>query len=340
METGIRLLHMAKRTYIIETMNRMNPKISLLAGLLLGLALAANATNLQRSDVAAEPAWVLHLDLDGLRPTVIGQYIMSELEKPDAQAQIAAFQSIFNLDPRKQLHGLTLYSTGSAPQDGVLLLYADFDTDRLETLARAAKDYQPTTHNQHTIHSWVETKKHHDDSGKVARTYASMHNGKIIVFGQRESRVSAALDVLDRSAPNLSNSSSFPQLGANRDGSFLQAAARKLEIPSTDPSAAFFKLAKTARVQLGETRQQLTLTAHLEANDDEVAKYMTSIGQGLLALAKMQTEKPDGVKLASAVTLKQQGTEVLATLQLPASDIIEMMKADTARKEKHRKDKE
>ena len=99
--------------------------------------------------MAADPTWVLHLDCDALRPTAIGQFLLAEMEKPEAQAKFAAFQSIFNFDPRKQLHGLTLYSTGKAPEDGVLLVYGDFDADRLVTLAKAGEGLSETTYKQH-----------------------------------------------------------------------------------------------------------------------------------------------------------------------------------------------
>src|ERR1039458_5780763 len=114
---------------------------------------------LQRADVAGEPAWVLHLDCDSLRPTALGQYLLAEMEKPEAQAKFDAFQTIFNFDLRKQLHGLTLYSTGKVPEDGVLLVYADFDPSRLVTMAKAAQGYQSTTFKQHVIHNWVDEKK-------------------------------------------------------------------------------------------------------------------------------------------------------------------------------------
>ena len=139
--------------------------------------LPAWAGPLQRADVPAEPAWVLHLDCDSLRPTAIGQYILSEMEKPEAQAKLAAFQTIFNFDPRKQLHGLTLYSTGKAPEDGVLLVYADFDADRLVTLAKAAKDYQSTTYKQHVIHNWIDDKKK-AKHGVKPRVYAAIQGGQ------------------------------------------------------------------------------------------------------------------------------------------------------------------
>ena len=50
--------------------------------------LPASAGPLQRADVPAEPAWVLHVDCDSLRPTAIGQYLLTEMEKPDARGQV------------------------------------------------------------------------------------------------------------------------------------------------------------------------------------------------------------------------------------------------------------
>ena len=293
--------------------------------------MSATSTPLQRADVPAEPAWVLHVDCDSLRPTAIGQYLLAEMEKPDAQAKFAAFQTIFNFDPRKQLHGLTLYSTGKAPEDGVLLVYADFDADRLVTLAKAAKDYQSTTYKQHVIHNWIDEKKK-ARHGVKPRVYAAIQGGHIVVFAQQEARVAQALDVLDRAAPNLAGSGVFPQLGASGSSSFLQAAARKLDLPDSDPNAALFRLAKMARLQIGEAQGQLKATLNLEANDEEVARQMASVGQGLVALMKLQKDNPGSVSLPRGSRSSRMGPSVVATLAVPTADAIELMKADAASK--------
>src|SRR5262245_2238635 len=93
------------------------------------------ASELKRSDIAVDPAWVLHRDCDRLRTSSVGQFILGELDKPEAQAKLAALQAVLNFDIRKQLHGVTLYGSSSKPEDGVLMLYADFDAERLVTLA-------------------------------------------------------------------------------------------------------------------------------------------------------------------------------------------------------------
>ena len=312
----------------------MNTKFSRLAWCGCGLAAATVtglAAPLQRADVAADATWVVHVDCDALRPTTIGQFLLTEMEKPDAQAKFAAFQSIFNFDPRRQLHGLTLYSTGKAPEDGVLLVYADFDPERLLTLARAAKDYHGTAYKQHTIHDWIDEKKKARD-GVKPRVYAAIQGRHMVVFAQQENRVAQALDVLDRAAPNLASSGGFPRLGASGSTSFVQAAARKLDLPDSTPNAALFRLAKSARLEVGEAQGQLRATLNLEAESEEVATQMAMVGQGLVALMKLQKNDTGSAKLAEGLSLTQNGTGVVVSLTVPTTGAIELMKADAAKK--------
>ncbi|EEF58631.1 hypothetical protein [Pedosphaera parvula] len=297
---------------------------------LCALTLPAWSAPLQRADVPADPAWVLHLDCDSLRPTAIGQFILGEMDKPESKAKLAAFQTIFSFDPRKQLHGLTLYGTGAKPEDGVLLVYADFDAERLTTLAKAAKKYESSEHGAHTIHSWIDENKKNKHGEK--RVYASIQGNRVI-FGQREATVASALDVLDGGA-NLSTTSTFPQLGATGTTSFIQGAARRLDLPGTDPNSQLLKLSKSIRLDVGEAQQQLIATITLEANDEEVAKNINSIAQGMVSLMKLQKDNPNAQKLADAITLKQDGAVTISTLSLPVGDAIAIMKADAARKAK------
>src|SRR5947209_15684401 len=135
-----------------------NPATALAFGLVAALS-TARATPLQRTDVPADPAWLVHIDFDRLRPTTVGQYIMTELEKPQAQAKLASFQAMFKFDLKTQLHGLTLYGMNEAPDQAVLLVYADFDAEHLATLAKGAAEYQASDHNHHVIHSWIDASR-------------------------------------------------------------------------------------------------------------------------------------------------------------------------------------
>jgi hypothetical protein len=310
-----------------------------LALICLGATLKSPAVPLVSADLPADPAWFVHLDCDTLRPTAIGQYILAELDKPEAQAKLGALQGVFHFDPRKQLHGLTLYGPSDAAEDGVLLAYADFEADHLVTIVKGANDYQSSTHKGHTIHNWIDDKKKPKD-GVKPRVYASIHKNRLIIFGQREAPVAAALDVLDHTVPNLSTSKTFAQVNGGSGTVFLQAAARKFNFASKDPNAAIFRLSKFLRLQIGESEHQIKATLSLEANDEEVAKNMAAIVQGLAALVKLQQEKPQAIKVAEALSIKQDGPVVLATLALTSEDVVGMMKAGSLKKAQKKSEKD
>jgi hypothetical protein len=160
------------------------------------------------------------------------------------------------------------------------------------------------------------------------------------VLSQQEARVAQALDVLDRAVPNLTASGLFAQLGANGTSSIIQAAARKLDIPDSTPNAAIFRLAKAARLQVGEGQGQLKATLSLETNDPDVAQQIATVGQGLVALMRLQQSNPVALKLAEALALKQDGAGVVATLAIPTGEVIELIKADAARKAQKKAEKE
>jgi hypothetical protein len=311
----------------------MNSKLLrsiLCAGGLAATGLTSMAGPLSRADVPAEPAWLVHLDFDGLRSTGFGQVIQQQMNRPEVQDRLAAFQAVFSFDLRTQLHAATLYSVGAAPEDGVLLVYADFDANRLVTLAKAANGAQNTTYNNHVMYSWIDEKKP-ATAGKKPRVFASIAGGRV-VFGQRQDRVGAALDVLDGTALSLTSSANFPLVGVPGDNSFVEAAARKMDLAGGLPNANVLRLSKSMLFQETEAQGQLTATFSLEANNEEVAGNINSIAQGLVALMKLQTDRPEAVKLANAIAVGQNGARITATFSMPTADLLQLIKAAQARK--------
>jgi len=332
----LRILFGGRRNHLpaesnISTIMKCNFwKLTTVAAGVCAVTLAAVAAPLERADVVADPAWLLHLDCDALRPTAVGKYVLSELNKPEAKAKLAVFQALFSFDPRTQLHGVTLYGTGSAPEDGVLMVYADFDPAHLVNLAQAAKGYESHEHGNVTIHSWIDDKKKPKGDVKP-RIYAAIEGNRVI-FAQREENVAKALDVAEKKEASLAKGRAFPELGRADSGHVVEAAAQKLNLPGSNPNANILKLSKSIQLVMGEKEDLFNGQVTLVADSDEVAGHVFSIVQGLLALAKLQTDKPEAVKLANAVDLKQDGSRIVGSLSLPAADVVAAMKADAARK--------
>lgn len=294
-------------------------------------SLPAAGRPFQRADVAAEAIWVAHLDFDALRATTVGQYVVAQLDKPDAQAKFAAFQAIFSFDLRTQLHGVTLYSVGTSREDAVLLFYADFDPERLVTLAKAAKAAQYTQYKNYVIYSWLDDNKA-AGGAEPPRIYAAIQRNRI-VFGQHSDRVKQALDVLDGATQNLTSTPSFSKLGAPGDTSFVEAAASKLNLPDATPQATILKLAKAARIQVGENQGTMNATLTIEANDQEVAGRILAVAQGVVAAVELQQDKPEVLQLAKGLTLKLEGTSLVINFAYPAQSLLDILKGQQQAKE-------
>jgi aryl-phospho-beta-D-glucosidase BglC (GH1 family) len=121
-------------------------KPSLLLGCLMSLSLPSMANPVDRSAIIAAPAWVAHLDVDALRKSVAGTQILAEMKKPEAEMRFAALKATVGSDLRATLRGVTVYGVSAKPEDGVALVYADINFERLLSLAEmSASANEPAT---------------------------------------------------------------------------------------------------------------------------------------------------------------------------------------------------
>lgn len=292
---------------------------------------------IKRADVPGEPGWVLHLDVDGMRPTTVGKFLLAELNKPEADNKISSFEAMFGFDPRKALHGITIFNAGAGQENAVMLVYADFDAERLTKLARGARDYASVKHGKHVVHNWIDDKKEkalkqQGKEGAAPRTYAAI-TGNRVLFSERREALTKALDVIDGASTSLSQSKNYTDLGTGN--AFLQASALKLDLPQSDPSAAIFRMAKAIRLGVSETNGKMMLQGTLDANNEEVAGNMTSIAQGMISLLKLKTDKPEEAiraRVAEALKVQQNGSTLNISMAVPSTDVVEYMKADAARR--------
>jgi len=309
----------------------MKPKVRNLVlftfSMLASLPLTAWAGPLRSSDVPEDAAWLAHLDCDTLRSNALGKFILAEMDKPDNQSKLAVATAILGVDFRTQIHGLTFYAKADSPKQPVLMVYGEFDTNRLITLAQAATEYESTEHGRFAIHSWLDQKRKKAD-GSHARVYAALPGTNMIIFGQQQQAVAEVLDILDNKAPNLWNNKSYSQLLKSPEpGTFLQAVGRKLDLP---PAA--LDLTSHARLQVRESNDEIIAQFGIGGRNEEIAKNMLSIAQGITGLIKLQQERPRVAKLAEKVSLKQEGTEMLLTIAAPSEQVVELLKFVVARK--------
>jgi hypothetical protein len=102
---------------------------------------------------------------------------------------------------------------------------------------------------------------------------------------------------------------------------------RRFDFGGDSPNAAIFKMSKLARLEVGERNNNLTATLKLTAADNDTATQISAIAQGLLALLKLQKDNPDATKLVNALSLRQDGANVVATASIPSQEAADLIKA-------------
>jgi hypothetical protein len=283
-------------------------------------------------DVAADPALLFHVDCDALRASSVGQSVLSESEVQD---KLAAVGALFDFDLTKQLHGLTVYTTEGHPKDGVLIVYADFDPNRLITLAKAAEGFQSASNGSHVIYSWLDDKKK-AKGGERPRVCGAIL-GHRVIFGQNDSHLAEALEVMEGHAPAISGHKGLAEPDPG-ESILAQGELLKFDFDSDDQKAAIFKMSKSVRLKLSEVANNMTATVRLEAADADTAANVANIAQGLLSLLRLQKADANALKLANAIVIKQDGPTVGLTLSEPSSELIDMIKEGQKKAEQQAQD--
>lgn len=299
-----------KLTHVIATV--------MLCAIALG---TVSAAELDTSKVAADAAWVAHLDAERMRKTELGSYFNGEMQKEEAAAGFEALKAIFKFDVRTDLKSLTLYGKGKGREEGVALLSADFDTEHLVTLVKANEHYSTEIHGVRTIHTWIDEKK------PGIRTYGCVMADDLIVIGDGKQLVKDAIDVIDGNASDMSGMKGLPGLTNAAESAFFVASADMSQMPEIHPKAAVLKQNNAGSVSFAEEDGRFKGTVSLLAKDAESAMAVHSIVQGLIGLARLN-ENQDQRLLAmlTAMKLDVSGNEVSVSLDYPVADVISFIR--------------
>jgi hypothetical protein len=304
----------------ITTMKPLVPTLVLS----LAASVFAAAGPVQRSQVSADAKWLLHLDADAFRSTVLGgQFMTDVLDKKAAKAKDDLRSGLdFELDWR-QIHSITAYGSQHSQHGdpkGILLVKTDMLVQ--PALERAiAKDipglrverfeYSPAPLYQLNGDPWV----------------AFQPGGLVILSKARES-VEKALAVLSGERANLASTTTFEGYPAAPFSFFMLGVAeglgRDVNLP---PNAAVLKQAEGGRLVIGEKADRVALSLDVKTASPDVAQQIQQVVQGLLALGALSADqKPDLAALVQGASVTQSGAMVTVGLELPVAKVLNKIK--------------
>lgn len=298
----------------------------LLTWSLIAAALPATllAGPLQREHVAADAKWVLHLDLDNFRSTQVGDCIVKgRLDRDMAKAK-ADLKTYLDFDfDWTQINGLTAYGMDYQTQgkaQGVLLVQSTLDVQKALESAITKQAQAGIDGNVKVIQdSAVPLYCVRDEF------FVALPAGKPVVLSKTRDLIQKALAVLAGQAPNLAAGSTFAGFPPTPKAfAFLGMAAGFTESAPIPPQARVLKMTDAARLVLGETGNQVFLTATLQAKTPELSAQMQQVLQGLIALGALgQPDNQDLQQLIQATKVSANDRLVTVDLQFPVATVVQ-----------------
>lgn len=284
----------------------------------------AVAGPLQKTRVAADARWVIHLDAEALFKTALGQTLAREALEPRLEGPSATLKQQYGFDfDWRRIRSVTLYGSefGSPEQlGGVMLVDSDLDVAQgfesaLAKLAAAGRRDAP------------ELQRLTDSPSPLYRIMdevyiAAAPGTPAIVAKSREVTLKAG-KVLAGSAPNLDGASGFGEFCQAGDGFFFVAAAQGFSGAAPfPPQAQVLKMADGLRLNLGEFGNEVRASLTLSTRTSERAQQIQQIVQGLLALAMLsQSDNQDLQTLLQGTQVARSDKLVTLNLAVPSGKL-------------------
>jgi len=288
----------------------------LAAAILLGLATLGQAAPLNPEVVAGDAKWVAHLDVDAMRESIVVQkaYQYFVEESPIGKAAVTMLDvspALIGMDPRKDLHGITLYGSQIGKHKGVLIVFAEADRNLLTERVKKARGYESSTHGSYELHSWT----HKDRRGERPVTGA-FYKDKVMVFSGSEAEVKAALDVMDGNKPGLTCKVLAAKAPAGTPVLARVVGIAKAETPGKSKLA---KEIESVGIVMGENEGRSFLHVKVVAKSAEIAKQMGRGAEGVRALGILHAiEHPKDKQLVEGMKVNVADKTVTVDSSAPA----------------------
>jgi hypothetical protein len=261
---------------------------ALLAAACLALLPAATllAGPLDHQKLPARAKWVLHADVETLLASETGGFILEELQKRRLDKWMVVMKNAFGIDLTKDLKAVTVYGVDFQENNGVTLIHANMQPDKLVALLETNETYRKSKYGDHVVHQWTEKPKE-DKPGAVK--FGCFHQPDLAVVAPGLEMLKLALDVLDGEADSLAKDSAL--LPAPADGVFLTVAAVDLpQAAKKDGESGFLALLRSAALQMGESKEKVFMHLAVTAKTPRVAANLRKVAEGLLAFLDIAGE--------------------------------------------------
>jgi len=321
-------------------MNMLNLKLSLL--IVSVAATSAFGAPLDRRTITPDAKWLVHLDVDQLRQSQLGHFVLDTMMAPHF-AEIQK-KSTFDLHHIiDDIHGITAYgsdfnpkqisiSPGDAPapgESGVLLVNIGSETEKvvdglisMQLLAQANGPLQQVQTTPYPIYSF---------QGQV---YVSPHHKGIIVVSKSLEMIKKADGLINGHGASLASGKHLndpsavgnPIFTARSEGTVSELTANNpaaaAMVPNF-PQASVLKMTDGGSISVGEIKTNLTASIRLTTKTPDVARQIQQVLEGMIALFALgQSQNPDVVQFVNSAKVKGEDRAVSITVAFPTDKVL------------------
>ncbi len=291
--------------------------------ILLGAALVARAEGLKKEHVAADAKWLVHLDMDALRKTEIGDFLLNRFVLPKVN-EASGELKINASNILQRVTSLTAYGadfTKGVNASGVLLISSDDETQKALEGVLVAQILADTN---------GPVKKLEADQAMYSlanQVFLSPLKGGTVVISKSQAEVEVARDLLSGKSPSLASTKTFSEFPSLSNSFVFLGIADTLNVPNPfQAKAKVLQMADGGQIALGERDQDMFLQLALRGKTAEVTRQIQQVFEGMLALVTLgQPEIPELMDLAKSTKVSSVDQVVSIQVQYPAAKVIAKM---------------
>jgi len=279
----------------------------------LTLTPQAQAKPLDSAQVPNDAKWVVHVDFDAFHETMLVKRI--EKAKPELVAGIREWMSNkYGVDPKSDLHGLTMFGQSYETHTGTAILAANFDQEKVVNKLKDTPQLKTTQWKGHTLY----TKKE-----KNSQTVTILPlNGTHAIFASSPEKVQQAVKLIQGEEDSLKNQTS-PLVREVPLGSVLYGAAIDLQqIERHDGVFPILRQHEQITYALGNDGEHVFEELELVAASDKVAEEMKAVIDGFTAFLKVWSAENKALeRLSTDLTITKEGRKVTSYYHGTVQDV-------------------
>jgi hypothetical protein len=304
--------------------------------------------------VAADAQWLVHVDLNTLRQSVVGKELLALAEK----AKFDTGQGKIGIDWKKfseTIGSATAYGSTLSPDpkqmDGALVIQGTADLRKIaESLLIQANLANPKEIAELTdlpfpaygLYPGAKPKASKDgkeakpaDDAKAAaapEVVIAFPPEPIILVSKSKAQLLKARDVFRGAAPSLAKSSTeLAKFVKGSEGAYLFAAslvpAEKF-FPAEGPQTRILKMASSGALAIGERNTDTFGRADLVASSDAMADKLQKIVQGMTAMMSLAESNDKALAdFLSSANVTREGKTVSLSLAYSSARLSQMIKS-------------